>query len=158
MQNISARSGAVYQVESSGLSAGDVQYIDRAFLISQVPTAVTGAVFIRTANDDKNAFPGATDFLTFDVDVDAVVYVAHDDRIQAPQWLASGFTDTGDDVTSAGGTFSLFRGEFGAGTVQLGSNADQAAGSSMYTVIVMPQPGVDTTAPAAPTGLHILSN
>jgi beta-galactosidase len=127
-------------------------------VFSSVPAQLQGLDFIQTANDDKNALPGNTDFLSFDVDRDVIVYVAHDDRLQRPAWLTSDFADSGLDLSSGGGTYSLFSRSFDAGSVQLGSNVVQPASFSMYSVIVTPANQSDRTAPAAPTGLRVIGD
>lgn len=118
------------------ISQGSLQYIDRSnFTYTDVPTSLVGNEYILTANDDKSVTDSS--FLSFTLSQSATVYVAHDDRITTkPSWLAT-FTDTGDNLVSGAGTFSLYQKSFNSGTVTLGGN--EGSGSySMYTVVAVP--------------------
>jgi hypothetical protein len=141
------------------LAVGSVQYGDRAFTFSAVPAPVAGSEWIRTANDSK-AFTGAT-LVTFTVDADSDVYVAHNDSIATkPSWLTTGngWSDSGGNLVNNEGTprtFSLFRKTFAGGSVvSLGNNGN--TGSGLYTIvvkatgIVAPTP-TPTSVPPTPT-------
>ena len=119
------------------MGAGKVQYVDRTYTFSSVPAALAGLAFLRTANDDKSSV--GSGWITFTLSEAATVYVAHDDRISPrPPWL-SGWTDTGLNLVSGGGTFSVFSKAFAAGTVSLGGNVGSGTTiASMYTVLVGP--------------------
>jgi hypothetical protein len=121
-------------VSSSTLAVGQLIYTDRAFTFTGV-ASLGGRTYIETANNDK--YSTASSYLTFTVNQDVTVYVAHDDVITSkPSWLSS-FTDTGENfTTSNGATYSLYRKDFNAGTVSLGGNAGGAS-SSMYSVVVV---------------------
>jgi len=101
--------------------------------------SLAGAAYIKTANDDKDGSPNNS--ITFDVNMDVAVYVAHDDRITSkPSWLGS-FTDTGDDLVSSSPDhehLSLYRKIFPAGTVNLYENGGSQPDCSMYSVVVVP--------------------
>ena len=135
-------SGLVSNTSPSGyvwdtLGVGSVQYVDRTYTFTSVPLGLAGLDYLRTANGDKGlAGPG---IVSFDVSQDVTVYVAHDDRITSkPGWMAS-FVDTGNDLVSGGGTFSLWAASFSAGRVGLGGNTDTGSTiNSMYTVVVAP--------------------
>ena len=127
----------------SALDVGATQYVDRTFTFSAVPAAYVGLDFLKTANDDKGSsgFP----WITFDVSQSVTVTVAHDDRFPTkPAWMG-GFLDTGDDLVSGGGTFSLWSVVVPAGTVSLGGNNDSGQYvNSMYSVVVGPATGAPT--------------
>jgi hypothetical protein len=92
ISNLTVASGKTYEVVQNGLSNGDLVYIDRTYTYSTMPSSLQGSTYIKTANADKTS-SGAS-FITFDVNQDVTVYVAHDDRITIkPSWMAS-FTDT----------------------------------------------------------------
>jgi hypothetical protein len=153
ISNLSVASGSAYEVRPGAVAEGEVYYIDRAFeLRSEIPAQVEGATYIRTANGDKNHSAGSTDFLRFDIDQDAVVYVAHDNRLQRPSWLSSTFEDTGTDVTTSDTPLRLFRRSFPRGRVTLGSNVSSSQGGSMYVVIVEAVVGGDPSPPPPPPG------
>ncbi len=141
--NFTVTSGKAYVWDL--LDVGALQYIDRSFTFSDVPASWVGLPYLRTANDDK--LSGGSAFLSFGVDREVTVYVAHDDRISPkPSWM-SGWADTGADLVSGAGTFSLFAKDFPAGTVTLGGNGASESSSSMYTVVVRPR-SAGGTAPA----------
>jgi hypothetical protein len=143
-------SGEAYEVVQDGLVAGALVYIDRSFTFSSIPASLEGATYIKTANDDKCS--SGDSFLSFDVNQDVTIYVAHDNRIaQKPSWLAS-FTDSGDDLITTDTSFSLFAKDFPAGTVTLGGN--EACDLSMYMVVVVGKGS--GSPPPAPTGLKII--
>ena len=138
---VSARSGKTYRV-ATNFAAGVLPYVDRSFTVkATVPAALARATYIRTANDDKNASPGSTDFLKFTVNQAATVYVMHDSRIPTPSWLTSQYVDTKLVVSTTDAPFRVFRREVPLGAVTLGSNSAKAVGGSMYFVAVAPRAG-----------------
>ena len=151
ISNLTVGSGMPYEVVE-GLSNGSVVYIDRDYTCSDVPAFLVGdATYVKTANNDKNS-TGAS-FITFDVNQNVTIYIAHDNRITTkPSWMAS-FTDMGDDLVTTDTSFSLFAKVVSAGTVTLGGN--EGGGNSMYSVIIVAQGG---SPPAAPTGLRIVNS
>jgi predicted amidohydrolase len=135
ISNLWVASGKAYKVVDN-LSVGSVEYIDRSYTFTSVPSSVLKQKYIKTANDDKTST--GTNFLTFDVNQPVKVYVAHDDRYATkPSWLGS-FVDTGDDLIAGGGTFSLYVREYPAGTVSLGGNKTGTVNYSMYSVVIVP--------------------
>jgi len=139
------------------LELGSLQYVDRTYSISDIPDTVVGLPFLRTANNDKNLQDTA--LIGFTVNQHSIVYVAHDDQYATkPGWLAD-FVDTGDNIVSGGGTFSLWKKEFPAGTVTLGENAVSGSGNhSMYSVIVETISGLTAEAGADQAVVDIDSN
>ena len=135
ISNLTAASGETYEIVENGLQNGAVVYIDRNYAYSTIPTWLQGTTYIKTANNDKRSSPAS--FLTFDVNQDVIVYVAHDNSITTkPSWLEP-FTDAGDDLVTTDTTLSLFKYNFSAGTITLGGN--ESSGNSMYTVIIVGQ-------------------
>ena len=123
---------ASYEVVQD-LSVGSLCYTDRSYTYPSVPDFIKGAVYIKTRNGDMGV-SGVDGFITFDVNMDAMVYVAYDDRSAVkPAWM-DGFTDTGSDLKTWS-AMSLFGKKFSAGKVILGSNDSTG---SMYTVVVTP--------------------
>jgi hypothetical protein len=127
ISNLSNASSAEYQI-AEGLADGNACYIDRSYTYSNVPDFLQGAVYIKTANNDKKNM--ADPLLSFDVNTDATVYVAFDNRSPIPVWL-SDFTDTGYDLTTDV-SFSIYAKDFPPGYVTLGPSHS----GSMYTVII----------------------
>ena len=132
VSNLMVSSAESYETVPCGLEEGELAYIDRNYIFTYVPGYLLGATYIKTANDDKGST--GTDFLSFDVNQDVTVYVAHDSRItDKPAWLSS-FTDTGDNLSTNDASLSIYAKDFPAGTITLGGNE----ASSMYSVIVVP--------------------
>jgi fibronectin type 3 domain-containing protein len=155
INNLTVASSGNYEIIENGLQNGALVYIDRSFTYTAAPSLLQGATYIKTANDDK----GSSDpsFLTFEVNQDVTVYVAHDDRITTkPSWMVS-FTDTGDDLVTTDSILSIFAKDFPPGTITLGGN--EGSGNSMYTVVIIGQGSSstppDTIPPSSPTGLTI---
>ena len=129
----------------NGLTAGARVYTDRNYTYSSVPAFLEGATFIQTANGDKGNSQ-SEDFLTFQTNRKADVYVAHDDRYASkPAWL-SGFTKTSSYLAFYDGSrtikMTLYRKIFVAGRISLGGNvrAGETGNYGMYTVAIL---GVD---------------
>ncbi len=134
IQNVWVDSGLTYELVHEGLANGAPVYIDRTYLYADVPPSLKGLTYLKTANGDK-AITG-TQFLSLTINQSVTLLIAHDDRITTkPAWLDS-FTDTGENLTIANRTHSLWEKHFSAGTVMLGGNA--GSGYSMYTVIIKP--------------------
>jgi hypothetical protein len=141
----------------TNIQNGAVQYGDRGYTLTAVPSQLAGAAWIRTANSSK-VFTG-NPTATFTINEPATVYVAIDNRNTLPSWMST-FTNTGmtltDNQAAGANTFTLYSWTFGQGTVSLGPNGN--AGVNMYTVIVValgpcggaPTP-TPTATPSAPT-------
>jgi len=132
---------SAYNVVYDALAAGQLLYVDRTVEYVTVPAAYQGETFIQTANDDKQST--GSSFMSFSINQDCSVYVAHDDRLTTkPSWLTSNFTDTGDDLVDNDAEsvhLSLYKKDFSAGTVTLGGNEGGGQPNcSMYTVVVIP--------------------
>ena len=133
VSNVVVSSGEAYQVMPYGLQVGSRPYIDRTFYFTQVPGYLAGETYIQTANEDKQST--GSDFLSFDVNQDVTVYVAHEDRIEPkPAWLLS-FTDTGDQLVNTDKSLRIYARDFPAGKITLGGNQGSRY-NSMYVVIV----------------------
>ena len=137
VSNIQVASGKPYRAER--LAVGSSYYIDRGYQITNIPSGFEGLTWIKTANDNKGAT--ASSFLSFDINVDAWVYVAYDHRgTSLPEWLRS-FTPLGQGIGVSDGGASplrLYGKQFSAGRVTLGGNQAQGAfgASSNYVVLL----------------------
>jgi len=123
----------------TNVQSGDVQYGDRGYTFTGVPSALAGAAWLRAANASKS-YVGAT-LVSFTINQQATVYVAFDSRLTPPSWLDSSWRATGLTVTdsqaSGANQFTLYSKVFPAGTVSLGPNsANGNTASNQYTVIV----------------------
>lgn len=83
----------------NGLQNGSLAFVDRTHEWENVPDFLLGAQYVRTANDDRSV--SGSDYLTFDLEGSADVYIFLDDRLTAAnlqRFLDLGFMDTGLDV------------------------------------------------------------
>lgn len=130
------------------LAPGNAVYTDRSYTVGDV-LGYDGAVQIRTPNNDKGN--ATTTYLAFTLSRAATVLVAYDHRATAlPAWLSSGFTATGETITSTDTSYRLYRRSYAAGSaVVLGGNAVAPASGwgSNYWAIVQ---GDDTLPPPPP--------
>ena len=155
ISNLNAASGKSYDIVEDGLQNGSLVYIDRSYVYSAVPILLEGTTYINTANNDKKS--SAASFISFDVNQDVIVYIAHDDRItMKPSWMTS-FADTGDDLIISGENHSIFAGNYLTGTITLGGN-EGVSNSSMYTVIIVGQGTGSNSDTTAPTGSISINN
>ncbi len=132
---ISGVSQLAYEVTT--LDMGDLYYIDRSYVITDMPIELQGLSAIKTANNDKKS--NTLDFLSFDLSQDATLYVAYDSRAtRHPQWLTSAFTDTGWQIATTDVPLDVWRMDVTAGTVSLPGNqqGDPSGVGSMYLVLV----------------------
>ena len=151
VSGLQVASGKSYKVLAGGTQAGAVAYTDRTYKLSTIPSAINGATFIRTANDDKFASLGSSSFLSFDVNqgVDIYVAFADDPDLLKPSWLTNSFQSTSTKLTTdrEGLTYTLYKKSFAKGKVTLGSNTTKATDGSMYLVFIVPQNGETVTSP-----------
>lgn len=126
-----------YQVDS--LRVGDTYYVDRSYRINYIPPNKRRALWIKTANSDKAN--STTNFLEFNLNREADIYVAYDTRATSvPAWLSHDFDKTNEyiGVSETGGRLDLWRGHFLPGRVTLGGNLAPSAANvnSMYVVLI----------------------
>src|ERR1700722_2280435 len=163
IQNLTVRntevqggSGKTYRL-APGLDAvlRQPQYVDHAAAGPvAMPPALRGQTFIRTADGDRAAAAGSSDFLSFEVAQSSTVYVAHDVRITAkPRWLIANFMDTGLQLLIGKRVFELYSNIYPSDTmVTLGSNIPEGGNgaAAMYSVIVVPTVAYAETPAALP--------
>ena len=123
----------------SYLDVGKEYYVDRNYLITDIPDGLLHSRLIMTLNDDKDVTD--TRYLSLTLSQPAFVYVAYDSRASAvPLWLRSSYVETNltVGVTDNAERLSLWKGYFQGGTVSFGGN--HAAGArdvkSMYIVLI----------------------
>lgn len=120
---------------------GAEYYGDRVYTITSLPAQLSNRTAIKTNNDDKSN--SAADWINFDLNVPADIYIIYDNRAtQFPAWMI-GFASTGQTVgVSDGGAnpMNVYKRAFAPGHIQLGGNKQSpAAGSdAMYWVVIVP--------------------
>jgi uncharacterized repeat protein (TIGR02543 family) len=148
VSNVSSTTGKSYTL--SELAVGTRTYTDRTNQVTSVPSSLSGASLIQTANDDK--WNTSSTMLTFTLSQSAIVYIAYDPRATAlPTWL-SGWQKLTDRVgvnDSKISYMTLYSKSFAAGTVSLGGNMQSPAAGAQNNYFVM--------AKAAEAGQYTLS-
>ncbi len=146
VQNLKVKSGQKYEIVEMGLQPGAKVFMDREYTYSSIPPEVQGLTFIRTANDDAGSTAG--NFIQFEVNIPAAIYVAHDERLgKKPQWMSE-YQRTDLVLNTSDVPFRLYRLDILGGTVTLGGNVGKGGRSSMYQVIVQrPTAGGKVDAP-----------
>ncbi|KAA6439820.1 T9SS type A sorting domain-containing protein [Dyadobacter flavalbus] len=136
-------SGDAYEVANMGVNVP--LYVDRDYNLVSLPDFLQGVTFIQTGNETKR--DKRPSFLKFNLDREAIVYVAYDPRAKVlPEWL-NGWQKLTDKVyTTDPGTsyLNVYTKVFPAGTVTLGGNlAAPAAGAlTNYLVAAIPSGSV----------------
>jgi K319L-like, PKD domain len=123
------------QFQQAILARNITYYTDRTYKITSVPSKYIGMDMIKTPNDDRN-LTAASDYLTFEMPYDGIVYVGYDSRATSlPNWM-SGFSNTGDRIytsLSSQPYLNVYSRSYSAGDcVNLGGN--KAPGFSGRTV------------------------
>ncbi|MHA6248784.1 malectin domain-containing carbohydrate-binding protein [Pontibacter sp. CAU 1760] len=136
ISNIASLTGRSYLLAE--LTPGVKHYTDRSYDVTSVPSFLQGAPFIRTPNNDKTN--NKTAVVSFNLNQNAVVYVAYDPRATTlPAWLdgwqkESQVLGVNDASISA---MNIYSKNFLAGQVTLGGNmASPATGAEANYVII----------------------
>ena len=133
------------------LNNGMEYYTDRNYTLTSVPSAYIGMDAILTPNDDRND-TDATDYLTFTMPDNGMVYVAYDARATAlPTWM-SGFSRTGDRIYTSLSTqpyLNVYSRSYNAGEcVNLGANKGKGfSGNTVSNFIVFYGDGANLPSP-----------
>ncbi len=122
------------------VTKGNQFYTDRAYILTSIPSNISGNLLIRTPNNDK--FVTGSKYLTFTLNKNATVLIAFDKSITTkPAWLNE-FTNTETTVTTNNGHYDLYKKIFTQGSaVTLGGNnaypSSASGSSSNYFVVVV---------------------
>jgi hypothetical protein len=113
-------------------------YVDRNYTVTQAPEILNGAVQILTENKDK--LSNGKSFLSFELNLDATIFVAFDKNIsKIPDWL-SGWAVTGDQVVNSRScVYQLYSKATTGGKIHLGGNQGDNTDNNMYMVFAVPQ-------------------
>jgi hypothetical protein len=122
------------------LQVGNLLYGDRAYTLTNVPAALAGSSWIRTANASKTFTGNPT--VSFNINRAATIYIAIDNRLPKPAWMDATWINTGLMLTNTEAPphpQTLFAKVFPAGAVVLGPNSAKNTNPYlMYTVIAVP--------------------
>ncbi len=148
LQGLKVKSGKNYEVVEMGLQPGAKVFTDREYTYGKIPPEVQGLTYIRTANDDAGS--SGDQLVSFDVNIPATLYVAHDERLgKKPGWMSE-YRKTDLMLNTSDVPFRLYRLDVLGGKVTLGGNLPGRGNqSSMYQVLVQrTTAGGKTTGPA----------
>jgi len=121
------------------LEAGNVFYVDRDYVLVDVPEVVADGIWVLTANNETN--DSSAESVAFDVDRSVRVFVGYDANASVlPNWMSE-FGDTGLTIptTNPGApTFNVYYRDYAQGRVTLGGNmAGAASGASAHYVVIV---------------------
>lgn len=90
--------------------------------ISRIPTFLLETILIKTTQSDKMSM--GNEYISFDVNKDVSVYIAHWDFIKTkPKWISEQFENTGIQITTDD-TYTLYKKNFKKGKIVLGGNLE----------------------------------
>ena len=124
------------------IAVGGRAYGNRQYSWQSLPSEIIGHTFIESLNGDSDVGSTGDSFLSFDLDSDADVYVAHDERItEKPSWLKD-FRGTSLRALTRDTSYQLFTKRFPPGKVRLGGNTLDGVtkARSQYVTIIKPAP------------------
>jgi hypothetical protein len=117
---------------------GNTYYTDRVYQITSIPSYLTNALLIKTANDDK--LSKLSTLVSFKLNRPATVYVAYDPRAtKLPVWLQN-FTRTTDKLEINDPkltTMSIYKKDYEAGSYTLGGNLSGSATGALCQYVLM---------------------
>jgi beta-galactosidase len=119
----------------SGASNGKNVYCDRDYHFENLPSRLTGADWVQSAEED-NVY-AAADLMQFAAKAGTMIYVAYDASLPVPSWLQSQFHPTTSTFTVNGRSMKLFSRRLQDDeSMTLSSNAagNQFNSSNMYIV------------------------
>ena len=115
------------------LRLGAKVFTDRDYEYDVIPAFLEGSIALKATNDDKHE--KKKDLISFHVNMQVTLYVAHDVRIKKkPGWM-KGFTDTGEEVGMSERPVALWVRDYPAGKITLGGNAGPRS-SNTYIVFI----------------------
>ena len=133
------------------LESGDQCYADRNYVLGSVPAALRYNLYIKTSNADKNRT--TTDYLSFTLTKEAIVYVCYDDRSTSPpDWLSSNFIRISkkidvNELTGAITPYTIWKRTLQPGTHVLGANQAAGAAGARINFLVLFSFGFDPFTP-----------
>ncbi len=128
------------------IAAKQSVYVDENVPLLGVPRVIDGTVMIKTAARDR--WSESQDFLSFELETPAIIYIAFDKRTIKPQWLERKFVSTRNNIRTSKNPEGLLRlwssrVVYQPGRVTLGGNFAEVDGQQfdspeMYVVFVKP--------------------
>jgi beta-galactosidase len=116
---------------------GKNAYVNIDSPFTALPVALQGADWVQV--DNRDALYSAVDLMELAVNGNTVVWIAHDNRLPRPAWLAKQFQPTDKTLTVAGQPMTLFRRNVtNAESLTLGANTENTSltEGNLYLVFV----------------------
>ena len=148
IQGFKTKSKHAYQVIENGLQPGSLVFTDRKYTYTDIPPQVQGLTYVQTANED--AGNQTDELISFDLNIPATVYIAHDERIHPkPEWMKD-FERTDLVLKTSDNPFRLYKFDTLGGLVTLGGNVSTGSSrASMYQILVQKTTAAGPTSSAA---------
>lgn len=133
-----AYSGA-WKIAVTTAEKGIKLYSDDDLALENIPAVLAGADLIQLSDHEWNY--SAVDLMQFEVTTNALVYIAHDARLQPLSWLKSQYTRCDEVLTIGPNTWTLWKRLVSAKeSVLIGSNTETADEKRwQMAVFVVPQ-------------------
>lgn len=133
ISNVRTASERMYEMDWTGLGPGKRLYVDRKYVITDVPAELAGLPFLQTANNDDRCT--GTEFLRLHSASDVTVLLGVDIRIKEQlNWMRvgkpNGFVETQMLLKTSDSHFKIFKRTFQAGEIILGGNTNSAASAT----------------------------
>ena len=122
---------------NAGAREGGTSYVDSAATFAALPAALAGADYVQAAQADR--LYSAVDLMEIAVRAGATVWIAWDERLAVPAWLAGKFQATDLGFAIAGRGMKLYSHRTAAAeSLTLGSNTENVVSkdANMYVVFV----------------------
>ncbi|MDH3345559.1 MAG: DUF4982 domain-containing protein, partial [Kiritimatiellaceae bacterium] len=120
-------------------------FTDHHQKLGSIPDFLKGGEFIQLPNADWDY--SAVDLVQFNCTRDAVITIAHDERLEKMEWLTKSFTDTGKALKSGRFKWSLYSRTVKKGdSVLIGSNTETES-TKRWMMIIFAAPIQDQPAP-----------
>ncbi|HEV2953194.1 MAG TPA: right-handed parallel beta-helix repeat-containing protein, partial [Candidatus Dormibacteraeota bacterium] len=120
----------------NNLQVGNVEYNDRTYTMTSIPTTLLGAQWIKPAMASKTST--ANPLVTFTISASMTIHVAVDTRLGKRPWMDSTWTDSATQIVDSESTpthYEIFQKTFAAGQVTLGPNVGSGSSYAQYLVI-----------------------
>ena len=93
--------------EFAYLEEGDEYFVDRSYVLEDIPDKYEGLLWLRTANDDKDCGGGFK--IHFSSNTPFTIYLAYDPRDTPSNWVVNNMVDTGDSLLISDSEQEYFR-------------------------------------------------
>lgn len=150
------------KVKIDSARVGALLYTDRTYMFTELADVIRGAEYICWENDLKSTAKAV--LMSFSVSQDGKIFVAHDNRLNKPDWLSAGFLKTTAHFPVPGTDLTLYEKKINRDVeVEFGANqvpGTETGNSTNYIVFFVPQEqtGIGIGDPEKYSGLASAAN